>query len=80
MEFLESLRDNELIEEITTFPRGKYIDGPDALGMGKDELNKRWGSSRIPDGSSIKAFFKKRRLEKHQKKWVKEMLTPWEVS
>ena len=41
-EFLTSLYGTEFMNELLVFPRGKYDDGPDAGGMIKDELNKRY--------------------------------------
>lgn len=37
-----SLEDTTLMSQILSFPKGKHDDGPDAAGMIKDELNRRW--------------------------------------
>jgi phage terminase large subunit-like protein len=40
VKFLKALKDGMLIDQMLVFPNGKFDDGPDALGMGKNELNK----------------------------------------
>jgi phage terminase large subunit-like protein len=38
--FLKPLKEGMLIDQMLVFPNGKHDDGPDTLGMGKNELNK----------------------------------------
>ena len=76
--FHERLRDTDLIDQITTFPRGRYKDGPDAAGMIKDELNKKWSSM---DGNImgrvLREHFKNKRMKKYREDWIRTNLEPW---
>ncbi|MBD3196094.1 MAG: hypothetical protein GF317_13635 [Candidatus Lokiarchaeota archaeon] len=40
--FTEDLRHTVFMEQLLGFPKSKYDDGPDAAGMIKDELNRKW--------------------------------------
>ncbi|MFW9971325.1 MAG: hypothetical protein ACFFDF_14120 [Candidatus Odinarchaeota archaeon] len=42
VKFYEGLFGSILVQQICTFPKGKYDDGADAAGMAKDEALKRW--------------------------------------
>jgi hypothetical protein len=78
-EFHDRLKGTELIDQITTFPRGRWKDGPDAAGMIKDELAKRWSSldGKIM-GKVLKEHFKKVELENYRVEWLKDNIRPWE--
>lgn len=78
--FLESLFGTSLIDQITSFPRGKFKDGPDAAGMIKDELNRRWSSFDTNQiGQLLKEHYAKGKKRRFQEKWIKQNLRPWEV-
>ena len=78
-QFLETLHFSDFIDQITSFPRGKFKDGPDAGGMIKDELNKRWSNFDVNKiGQLLKDHFKKRKAKRYQEKWSKQNLRPWE--
>ena len=40
--FTYKLEESLLVAQLLSYPRGKHDDGPDAAGMIKDELNRRW--------------------------------------
>ena len=77
---MEHLFGSDLVNEFTTFPRGRYDDGVDAAGMLKDELNKRWNNVNIDDvKNAIKEHFKKKQMDEYRKKWRKHNIEPWEL-
>jgi len=54
VEFFEPLMfGSELVEEVVTFPKCKHDDGVDALGMIKDELNRRYGVISIKERAEL---------------------------
>jgi len=60
--------------QLLAFPRGKHDDGPDALGMIKDELQRRWSNrmERTPHEDT-----KLTRLKEQCKKQFEQMSQPW---
>jgi hypothetical protein len=73
--FTPNLEDTTFMTQLLSFPKGKHDDGPDAAGMIKDELNRRWsekGKKRVPreDADLV------RRKEVAQKQF-KDMSQPW---
>lgn len=42
--FTHNLEDTTFMTQLLSFPKGKHDDGPDAAGMIKDELNRRWST------------------------------------
>lgn len=63
-----------LVAQLLSFPRGKHDDGPDSLGMIKDELNRRWSTKSEPmprEDADLEAF-KKRQAQRY-----KDMQQPW---
>lgn len=76
--FHMTLYNSDFIEQIITFPRGRFKDGPDAAGMVKDELNKRWGNFSGRMAKKVLAeFFKKQKMKRFREEWVKHNLEPW---
>ncbi len=57
--------------QVLAFPKGKHDDGPDAAGMIKDELNRRWSRKRV--GVSER---RARKIEQKREKQIKE----WEFA
>jgi hypothetical protein len=62
--------------QLLAFPKGKYDDGPDACGMIKDELLRRWRPKRILRRKEAPAA-KVKRLQAEKR--FKESKEPWLV-
>jgi hypothetical protein len=78
VKFDHGLFGSVLIRQICTFPKGKYDDGVDSCGMGKDELLKRW----YPPGKFRKTRDMKKQEKdqtKHAKAFRETMMEPWRV-
>lgn len=60
--------------QVLAFPKGKYDDGPDAGGMAKDELNRRWHVHVVR--KKQQGFMEKIR-ERNIKKRFKQSGEPW---
>jgi hypothetical protein len=74
--FTENLEDTTFMTQLLAFPKGKHDDGPDAAGMIKDELNRRWSESSEP--KPHESF--RERLEREQvKSKFNKMAHPWEA-
>ncbi|MDH3324503.1 MAG: hypothetical protein OEL89_02600, partial [Candidatus Peregrinibacteria bacterium] len=73
--FTPNLEDTTFMTQLLSFPKGKHDDGPDAAGMIKDELNRRWTDrprARIP-----KEEVHLIRLKEQGKKQFEQISQPW---
>lgn len=65
--FTYNLEDSIFMTQLLSFPKGKHDDGPDAAGMIKDELNRRW--SKKAKKRNIYAEREERKKAKLAKQW-----------
>ena len=63
--------------QLLGYPNAKHDDGPDACGMIKDELNRRWEAS-VPDRQPMAIIKETRKNEAYAKKF-QQMKEPWSV-
>jgi len=76
--FYKMLINTDFIEQLTTFPRGRFKDGPDAAGMIKDELNRRWSNFEGSRAKKVLAeYFKKKKMKRYHEDWIKRNTEPW---
>ena len=75
VKFAENLFGSLFIQQVCTFPKGKYDDGVDAGGMAKDELAKRWYS--IEDSGKPRELVKYEKKEAKASEDFKKMQRPW---
>lgn len=76
--FTYGLENSLFIEQLKEFPKGKHDDGPDAGGMIKDELYRRWtpkGFSKIPREAKAQEKKEQKAAESHREAgmpWLKD--------
>ena len=72
--FTQNLEDTTFMTQLLSFPKGKHDDGPDAAGMIKDELNRRWSKQIKPRPHEDPHIT---RLKEQSKKAFNYMAQPW---
>lgn len=77
--FTENQRDSIGMSQLLSYPRGKHDDSPDAKGMIKDELNRRWNPGSQPKKTRAMLVVEKQQ-SKFAKKFKETMMEPWRKS
>lgn len=72
--FTYNLEDTTFMTQLLSFPKGKHDDGPDAGGMIKDELNKRWTTHHNRDPKEDPDLT---RVKRNAKAKFQDMEEPW---
>lgn len=74
--FTFNLEDTVFMTQVLTFPKGKHDDGPDAGGMGKDELNRRWVEKKDP---ILKETEREKKERERTQNSFNKLARPWET-